>query len=415
MKLTVVIPTRNRCETLASSLRTCLSQQYDPLEVVVSDNASEDDTREVVESFNDPRIRYVNPGQPVSMATNWEFGLSHVTGDYVTFIGDDDGLMPDAMNDVASLIVELDARVVTWNKAQYLWPDYPHEIWRNLMILPYRNELLRCDSRLLARDMASLWTRYDVGPCLYNSFVSVPAIRRITEQQGGRFFWAFAPDSYSTFAIGAVIAESWYSLRPFSVNGGAAKSNGANVIKLLRGDENSVTGQFVRERDLPLHEQFPEQIVGSSVAITVEAALQANDRVWNGALPIDIPGAILKIAREVSTAEPERYATTVEKLRKLAERRPELRKHVERALRKYPYRTSNRLGPTLGMNHRSELTFDAGKFGVTDVESAARVAANLLGPYKRPAKLGRYTHAMKYATRVAGMLHARVGRSLVWL
>ena len=369
----------------------------------------------MVASFADPRIRYVNPGRHVSMATNWEFGLSHVTGDYVTFIGDDDGLMPDAMRDVASLIRELNADAVTWNKATYLWPDYPDEGMRNMMIVPCRNELLRCDSRQLARDVATFWTRYDVGPCLYNSFVSVPVLRGITERQGGRFFFAFAPDCYSTFAVASATPESWYSLRPFSINGAAAKSNGANVGKLLRGDQNSPTGEFVRERDLPLHDRFPEHIVGSSVAITLEAALQANDRCWNGALPIDIPAAIQKIGREVKRTEPERYAATAESLQKIAERRPELRKHIERALRKNPYVGMQRNPHPLGMNDRNELVFDAAKLGVTDVQSAARIAAALLGPYRRPEKLGRYTHSMKYVTRAAGIVRARIGPSVVWL
>jgi len=102
MKMTVVIPTRERCATLPFALRTCIEQDYADLEILVSDNASRDDTAAVVATFHDPRIRYVNTGTRCSMTRNWEFALQRVTGDYVTFIGDDDGLLPGAVRDVAA-------------------------------------------------------------------------------------------------------------------------------------------------------------------------------------------------------------------------------------------------------------------------------------------------------------------------
>jgi len=56
-KVTVVIPTRCRPDTLAKSLQTAIHQDYPNLEIIVSDNFSEDDTEAVVRSANDPRIR----------------------------------------------------------------------------------------------------------------------------------------------------------------------------------------------------------------------------------------------------------------------------------------------------------------------------------------------------------------------
>ena len=58
-KITVIIPTRERCDVLESSLRTVTSQDYDNLEIIVSDNCSTDDTEGVVRRANDQRIRYV--------------------------------------------------------------------------------------------------------------------------------------------------------------------------------------------------------------------------------------------------------------------------------------------------------------------------------------------------------------------
>ena len=44
MKMTVIIPTRNRANTLRYALLTCTAQAYEDLEIIVSDNCSDDDT-----------------------------------------------------------------------------------------------------------------------------------------------------------------------------------------------------------------------------------------------------------------------------------------------------------------------------------------------------------------------------------
>lgn len=126
-KFTVIIPTRERCDTLQSSLRTCVAQDYDNLEIVVSDNASQDRTREVVASFKDPRIRYVNPGRRVSMSHNWEFALSRVTDGYVTIMGDDDGVLPNAIKELDVLTRETGAKAVNWMHGFYGWPNSNYE------------------------------------------------------------------------------------------------------------------------------------------------------------------------------------------------------------------------------------------------------------------------------------------------
>ncbi len=103
-KITVVVPTRDRYETLQYALKTCTSQNYDNLTILVSDNYSHDQTKDVVSAFPDPRLLYINTGKRLSMSDNWEFGLSQVNGGYVLFLGDDDGLLPGAIRDLANLI-----------------------------------------------------------------------------------------------------------------------------------------------------------------------------------------------------------------------------------------------------------------------------------------------------------------------
>ena len=67
----VVIPTYNRSELVQGAVRSVLGQTFDDLEVVVSDNWSQDDTREVIGGIRDPRVRYVRTPKHTAIADSW--------------------------------------------------------------------------------------------------------------------------------------------------------------------------------------------------------------------------------------------------------------------------------------------------------------------------------------------------------
>ncbi len=57
------------------------------------------------------------------MSHNWEFALSHVTDGWVAFIGDDDGLLPEAIESVASIISSASAMAIRSTFCTYEWPE----------------------------------------------------------------------------------------------------------------------------------------------------------------------------------------------------------------------------------------------------------------------------------------------------
>ena len=93
--VSVCIPTYNRAPLLAQAIRSVLGQTLQDFELVISDNASTDDTESVVRSFNDPRIRYVRNHKNLGGVANWNRCLELARGAYVTLLSDDDIMMPD--------------------------------------------------------------------------------------------------------------------------------------------------------------------------------------------------------------------------------------------------------------------------------------------------------------------------------
>ena len=94
--ISVVIPLYNKEASIAQSLKSVLSQEYDDFEVVIVDDGSTDGSVGVVEAINDPRIRLIKQenGGP-SKARNT--GVKNAKGEWILFLDADDELEPDAL------------------------------------------------------------------------------------------------------------------------------------------------------------------------------------------------------------------------------------------------------------------------------------------------------------------------------
>lgn len=88
--VSVVVPTRNRSAMLAVTLRSVLDQRGVDLEVLVVDEASSDDTADVVAAFDDPRVRMIQHEQPQGLSSARNRGAAEASGQWLAFIDDDD-------------------------------------------------------------------------------------------------------------------------------------------------------------------------------------------------------------------------------------------------------------------------------------------------------------------------------------
>ena len=83
-----------------------LAQTYPKLEILVSDDASTDDTQELMEQVSDPRFRYVRLDEPAGIAGNFQNALDHATGELFLILNDDDELEPEAIEKLARVFWE---------------------------------------------------------------------------------------------------------------------------------------------------------------------------------------------------------------------------------------------------------------------------------------------------------------------
>jgi glycosyltransferase involved in cell wall biosynthesis len=98
-KVTVSIPTYNRCEYLKSAIESVLHQTYQDFEILISDNGSIDGTEELALSYSykDERIKYHRFPRNQGASANWIYSLLSPSTEFVTLLPDDDLLEPDCL------------------------------------------------------------------------------------------------------------------------------------------------------------------------------------------------------------------------------------------------------------------------------------------------------------------------------
>ncbi len=106
-RVSVIIPTYNRAQYIAQAVDSVLAQSYKDYEIVIVDDGSTDNTREVIEGYS--TVRYIaqsNRGEAGARNT----GIRNTTGEYLAFLDADDTFLP-AMLETQVALLESDPDV----------------------------------------------------------------------------------------------------------------------------------------------------------------------------------------------------------------------------------------------------------------------------------------------------------------
>jgi GT2 family glycosyltransferase len=92
--VSICIPTYQRPRLLEEAVRSCLAQTFGDYEVVITDNSPNDDSREMLRQFTDPRIRYYRNETNLGSHGNAERVLGLARGRHIKWLMDDDLMRP---------------------------------------------------------------------------------------------------------------------------------------------------------------------------------------------------------------------------------------------------------------------------------------------------------------------------------
>lgn len=96
--VSIVIPTYNHANFLRSALDSVIAQTIKDWEAIVVNNYSNDDTIEVIKSYKDPRIKFVNFANYGIIGSARNYGLSLASGTFIAFLDSDDLWYPEKLD-----------------------------------------------------------------------------------------------------------------------------------------------------------------------------------------------------------------------------------------------------------------------------------------------------------------------------
>ncbi|WP_310422398.1 glycosyltransferase [Chamaesiphon sp. VAR_48_metabat_135_sub] len=225
----IIIPTRQRHDTLKYAIQSVINQSYQDFELVISDNFSTIETSQVANSFEDPRIKYFRTPERFGMADSWEFGLSKTTGTYIFVLGDDDALMPDGLELAANLIAEYDFKIISWARHFYGWSSCIVPWLQNRLGVNLQQVAEIRNSRNFLEFFYQHHSSHEELPMVYNSLIHRDIISRVKSIHG-RYFHTHSPDVYSGI-VNAYFSDRYlYSFRSISITGTSGHSGGASAL-----------------------------------------------------------------------------------------------------------------------------------------------------------------------------------------
>jgi glycosyltransferase involved in cell wall biosynthesis len=132
--VSVIIPVHNGGRYLRAALESVLAQTYRPLEVIVVDDGSVDDSGPIAQSFHD--VRYIHqPNQGVAAARN--HGIEAARGEYLAFLDQDDLWTPEKLKlQIGYLLSHPDVGYTLTQQQFFLDPGATLPAWFRKELLP---------------------------------------------------------------------------------------------------------------------------------------------------------------------------------------------------------------------------------------------------------------------------------------
>ena len=97
MKLSIGLPVHNGEKFIRKCLDSLLAQTFENFEIIISDNASTDDTQKICQEYSkkDKRIQYIQQENNIGLLPNFNFVLEQAKNEFFMWIGVHDFILPD--------------------------------------------------------------------------------------------------------------------------------------------------------------------------------------------------------------------------------------------------------------------------------------------------------------------------------
>lgn len=109
--VSVIIPTYNRATSIGASIQSVLDQTWQDFEIIIVDDGSTDNTRQVIEGFEDDRIRYICLEKNGGASHARNIGIGQAGGEFIAFLDSDDEWMPEKLEKQMQVMLQASDKV----------------------------------------------------------------------------------------------------------------------------------------------------------------------------------------------------------------------------------------------------------------------------------------------------------------
>ncbi len=278
-----MLPCYNGYSYLCSSIESVIKQKFVDFELIISDDSSTDDSWSYLESLDDPRIKLFRHEQRTSMAEHWEWILSKAKGDWIIFLGQDDGLQPyffDLSERLTAFADQNQILAIASERAYYFWPGCENTYGDIRVNFSAKSEIKILQSRKQLKKTLKGRISYFSLPQMYTtSIVSKELINQIKNCQNGVFFLTHPQDAniaasvclYTNKYLWSGIPLGWVGTSPKSA-GMAISFNKEKKLDDLRQDYVNT----INDSNLHLNKRIGPFSFGSTVLYFWGALLEAS-------------------------------------------------------------------------------------------------------------------------------------------
>lgn len=105
-KISIIMPSYNRADIIDQSIESCLNQKYSNFELIIVDDCSSDNSIEVINKYlaQDDRIKLIVNNTNLKLPMTLNRGFKEATGDYFTWISDDNVFHQDSLVRMAEVL-----------------------------------------------------------------------------------------------------------------------------------------------------------------------------------------------------------------------------------------------------------------------------------------------------------------------
>ncbi len=224
--LSVVIPTKNRYETLIPLIRVLAKWDDADLEIVIEDNS--DDNNEFISFFNtliNPNVKYYYNNTWRSVVDNSDQAILHSGGKYVTFIGDDDAVVRQ-ITEIVRIMDRYQIDSCGCDYVLYRWPSALTDKKGSFEYHP-KGSLIRrpnVEKELDYMLQNGLQSKQNI-PGVYHGIVKRTVLEQVYKQTG-TFFPGPSPDMANSVAVALFSKRHIMTSIPFIVDGYSKASKG---------------------------------------------------------------------------------------------------------------------------------------------------------------------------------------------